>query len=159
VPARLDIGAVIRPHGLRGHVVVELWTNRPERLAPGALLEGPAGELRVDQASPLTGSGGGARWLVAFAGVDTHEGAERMRGWVLRAAPLEVEGALWIHEMIGAEVVDPTGEKVGVVAAVEANPASDLLVLEDGRLIPLNFIEKQDGGRLTVIAPPGLLDP
>ena len=36
--ALLDVGRVVRPHGLRGEVVVELWTNRPERIdaGPGA---------------------------------------------------------------------------------------------------------------------------
>jgi len=34
--ALLEIGRVARPHGLSGEVVVELFTNRHERLHPGA---------------------------------------------------------------------------------------------------------------------------
>ena len=54
--------------------------------------------------------------------------------------------ALWVHELIGAEVVDARGIRVGVVEAVEANPASDLLVLTDGQLIPLRFVTDQRAG-------------
>ena len=39
------------------------------------------------------------------------------------------DDTLWIHELIGAEVVGVDGRSYGAVEAVEANPASDLLVL------------------------------
>jgi len=44
---------------------------------------------------------------------------------------------------------------------VEANPASDLLVLESGGLIPLRFVTQRDAaaGTLVVDIPDGLLDP
>jgi hypothetical protein len=49
---------------------------------------------------------------------------------------------------------------VGRVAAVEANPASDLLVLESGALIPLNFVTGHDAaaGTVDVDIPEGLLE-
>lgn len=152
------MGQVVRAHGLRGHVVVELWTNRPERMEPGARLEGPAGLLEVLSASRLSPAGGRERWLVGFAGVSDRMGAERLRGAVLRAEPLDDPDALWVHELIGAEVFDIGGQRVGKVAAVEANPASDLLVLEDGRLIPLRFVRDRRPGAVTADLPPGLLD-
>jgi 16S rRNA processing protein RimM len=150
----LDVGRIVRPHGVAGAVVVELWTNRTERLDPGSILQGDGAEWRVASTRRLPQG----RWLVRFDGVNDREQAERMRGVVLQAAPLQVEGALWVHELIGVEVVDAEGTPIGVVAAVEANPASDLLVLADGRLIPLGFVVSSEPGRLTVSPPPGLLD-
>lgn len=38
IPDRLEVGRIVRPHGLAGQVVVELVTNRLERVAPGASL-------------------------------------------------------------------------------------------------------------------------
>ena len=32
-PSLLDVGRVAKPHGLRGEVVVEPWSDLPERLA------------------------------------------------------------------------------------------------------------------------------
>jgi 16S rRNA processing protein RimM len=157
-PLFLEVGRVARPHGLRGQVVVELSTNRTERVAPGARLQGPAGELEVVRASPLNETGGRRRWLVSFCGVDSRDQAEALRGAVLTAVPLVDPDALWVHELIGAEVVDPAGLPIGVVEAVESNPASDLLVLSGGVLIPLHFITRHRPGQLTVDLPPGLLE-
>jgi 16S rRNA processing protein RimM len=154
----LEIGRVVRPHGLRGQVVVELGTNRTERMAPGAGLRGPAGELQVRRATPQAPVGGKDRWLVSFYGVDTREGAEALRGAVLTAPPLPDPDAWWVHDLIGAEVVDLAGTTIGIVEAVEANPASDLLVLSEGPLIPLRFITDRGGGRLVADLPPGLLE-
>jgi len=144
---------VVKPHGLRGEVVVELFTNRTERLAPGTVLGGPAGPLEVLRASPHH-----RRWIVAFAGVGDHRGAEALRGAVLTAEPLDDPDALWVHELVGSEVVDAAGAAHGRVVAVEANPASDLLVLEGGALVPLRFVVEQAPGRVVVDPPAGLLD-
>ena len=60
------------------------------------------------------------------------------------------EDEFWVHELIGAAVQDPTGAALGTVIAVEANPASDLLVLDGDRLIPLVFVVSHapgSGGR------------
>ena len=154
----LDVGRVAKPHGLKGQVVVELWTNRTERMQPGASLVAAGRILEIVSATPLPEVSGHERWLVTFAGLSRREDAEALRGAVLRAEALEVEGALWVHEMVGADLYDPSGTLVGRVEAVEANPASDLLVLTDGRVVPLTFVSRQADGRLTVDGPPGLLE-
>ncbi len=67
--------------------------------------------------------------------------------------------ALWIHDLIGAVVLDTEGTELGTVVSVEANPASDLLVLADGGLIPLRFVVTSvPGASITVDMPDGLLD-
>jgi 16S rRNA processing protein RimM len=139
---------------LRGEVVVDLWTNREERLATGSVLRANARELKVIAARRAPHD----RWLATFENVNSREAAEELRGAVLQALPLEVADALWVHEMVGSEVHDDEGTVVGVVESVQANPASDLLVLDDGRLIPLNFVVSSEPGRLTVSLPPGLLE-
>jgi 16S rRNA processing protein RimM len=155
----LEVGRVVRPHGLGGQVVVELWTNREERMAPGSSLSAAGRLLVVSAAARLPAGGGRTRWRVAFYGTSTREQAEALRGEVLSAEPLEVEGALWVHEMVGADLYDATGRLVGRVDAVEANPASDLLVLGDGRVVPLTFVSRRPGGGLVVEGPEGLLEP
>ncbi|HLI54400.1 MAG TPA: hypothetical protein VKU88_08745 [Acidimicrobiales bacterium] len=153
----LEVGRVVKPHGLAGRVVVELWTNRPERSAPGARLFAAERPLQVSSATLLAEEPGRSRYLVSFVGVDGREAAEALRGAVLCAEPIDVDGALWVHEMIGAGLFDDRGCLVGRVEAVEANPASDLLILSDGRVVPLTFV-RRDAGRLVVSGPPGLLD-
>ena len=150
----LEVGRIVKPHGIRGEVAVDPITNRPEqRFAAGMVLESDRGPLEV-----LTGRPHQNRWLVTFAGIVDRNGAEALRGVVLRAEPLEEEGALWVHELVGAEVVGVDGRSHGLVEAVEANPASDLLVLAGERLVPLAFVVEHKPGRIVIDPPAGLLD-
>jgi 16S rRNA processing protein RimM len=158
-PARLEVGHIARAHGLGGRVVVELVTNRTERLDPGSVLRDPAGRtLEVASASRQGSVGGRDRWVVAFAGVTTREGAEALRGTVLTGEPIVDDDTLWVHDLIGASLVDLDGAALGTVVAVQENPASDLLVTADGALVPLRFVCDHQPGRLTIDAPPGLFD-
>ena len=114
-------------------MVVQLWTDQTQRLNPGSVLASARGTLRVVWSKPFgdaTASSCSSRtWTDRTA-------AERLRGVDLEAEPLDVPGTLWVHELVGATVRDAAGAELGRVAAVEANPASDLLVLESGGLIP-----------------------
>jgi 16S rRNA processing protein RimM len=66
---------------------------------------------------------------------------------------------IWIHQLFGAEVYDGAGLLRGVVTDVEANPASDLLVLDSGALVPLAFVTKVDANRrIDVEVPEGLFE-
>lgn len=150
----LEIGRVGRPHGTGGEVAVTLVSNRPERLAPGSELQTDAGTLRVLAARPHN-----QRHLVAFAGVVDRSQAEALRGLVLRAAPIDDPAETWVHELIGARVVDQHGTDRGPVASVVANPASDLLELTDGALVPMRFVVASvPRERIEVDVPDGLFE-
>ena len=155
-PDLVKIGRVTKAHGLKGEVVVQLWTDQLERLSPGAVFSSASGPLEVVAARPSVGD----RWIVAFEDVGDRAAADRLRGVELSAEPLEVPGTLWVHELVGAVVRDAGGVELGRVAAVEANPASDLMVLESGGLIPVRFVTAHDVGGQTVDVdiPEGLLD-
>jgi 16S rRNA processing protein RimM len=158
---RLEVGRIVRAHGLRGQVVVEAVSNRPERMAAGAVLWAGDRQLVVAAAGPAGApgaSGGRTRWLVGFEGVAGREAAEALHGAVLVADPLVDPDALWVHELIGSSVRDASGADLGRVVAVEANPASDLLVLEGGALVPLRFVVSHAAGEVVVDPPAGLLD-
>jgi 16S rRNA processing protein RimM len=153
----LEVGRVVKPHGLGGEVVVELVTNRDERVAPGSVLHTAGGDLEVVGSRPFSATGVG-RWIVTFRGVSDRAASEALRGAVLSAPPIDDPEALWVHDLIGATVVDAAGATLGTVTSVEANPASDLLVLSSGALVPLRFVTGSVAGRVTVDLPAGLLD-
>jgi 16S rRNA processing protein RimM len=153
----LEVGRIVKPHGLRGDVVVELITNREERVAPGTFLRSDDLQLEVVRARPFSATGAG-RWIVTFRGIGDLAAAERLRDAVLSAPPIDDPDAFWVHELIGTTVVDPAGEALGTVTAVQANPASDLLVLSTGALIPLHFVTGREAATVTVDLPAGLLD-
>jgi 16S rRNA processing protein RimM len=153
-PDRLEVGRIGRAHGLRGEVAVTLSSDRAERLAVGSELFTDDRTLVVVSARPHQ-----QRMLVRFEGVDDRTAAEALLGVVLSAVPLPSgEDELWVHELIGARVVDAHGTELGTVEAVEANPASDLLVLDGDRLVPLTFVVAHAPGVVTVELPDGLWD-
>ncbi len=147
--ATLEVGRIIKAHGLKGQVLVDLWSDRVERLAIGETLTSERGPLVVSSAAAHQ-----ARFIVSFEGVTTREAAERLRGVVLSAPRIDDDSVIWIDQLFGSEVVDLAGTARGVVVDVEANPASDLLVLDSGALVPLTFVVSVDANRRVVIDPP-----
>jgi 16S rRNA processing protein RimM len=148
----------VRAHGLRGQVIVELTTNRPERVAPGSRLAAGDRTFEVVASATAPAGPGRDRWIVTFAGVTTREAAESLRGTSLQAAPIDDPDVLWVHELLGSRVVEVDGTERGTVTDVLANPASDLLVLDGGALVPLRFVVTHEAGVITVDAPAGLFD-
>jgi 16S rRNA processing protein RimM len=171
-PARMVVGRVIRPHGLRGELIVEILSDAPERFVPGAELAAgdpessqPLRQLQVAAARLHQG-----RMLLAFEGVGDRDAADPLRGSLLSipaAAARELApDEFWRHQLIGLEVFDQQGEHRGVVSDVLPGAAHDLLEVhrpdEGTALVPAvaALVEVQlDAGRLVVQAMPGLLDP
>jgi 16S rRNA processing protein RimM len=152
----LEIGRLGRPHGLRGELMLTLTTDRTERVAAGSRWWVGGREVAVESARPHQG-----RYRVKLVGIDDRDAAAALTGARVHAEPLAGaagDDAVWVHEVIGADVVDRTGRSHGRVVAVEANPAHDLLVLEGGGLVPMVFVVEQGEGRVVVDPPEGLLD-
>lgn len=149
-PARLEVGRIARAHGLRGEVVVELTTNRLERVSTGSVLFAGERPLTVERATPHQG-----RWLVAFEGLLDRPAADSLRGQELTADPIDDPEALWVHELVGCRLVDQDGTDRGRIVAIESNPASDLAVLEGGGLVPLRFVNFHQPGTPVESGSPG----
>jgi 16S rRNA processing protein RimM len=150
----LEVGRIIKAQGLKGQVLVDLWSDRTERLATGSELLTDRGPLRVTASIAHQ-----QRFIVNFEGIDTREKAEQWRGVVLSAPRLDDESVIWIDQLYDAEVYDAEGIRRGIVVGVEANPASDLLVLDTGALIPLTFVTTVDANvRIDVDVPEGLFE-
>jgi len=149
----LEVGRVTKAHGVRGELVVSLITDRLERVAPGSILHVGDRQMVVTASRPHQ-----KNHIVSFDGVSSREQADELHGAVLMAEPLDDENELWAHDVIGDVVVNTAGDRIGVVESVQANPASDLLVLDTGALIPVVFVLSRDDGAILVDLPEGLLD-
>jgi len=153
--SRLVVGKVTRAHGLSGEVSVIVLSSRPERFVPDSIVYAEDRMLTVDSVRSHQD-----RLLVRFREVSDRSSAEDLRGIVLTASPLGETGEdeIWVHEVVGAEVHEVSGCRVGSVVAVEANPAHDLLVLDTGALVPMVFVVSHVEGVVVVDPPPGLWD-
>jgi 16S rRNA processing protein RimM len=164
------VGRIIRPHGLRGEVVVDVRTDEPDqRYVVGSVFSTDpttAGPLTVEAVRPHQG-----RLLVTFDGVPDRDAAEDLRGVLLcvdSASVPEPTDPDEFHDrqLIGLRAESPTGESIGEVVAIEHAPASDLLVVRrpDGRnaLVPFvhAIVPEVDvpGGRVVLTPPDGLFD-
>jgi 16S rRNA processing protein RimM len=166
----LVVGEIVRPHGVRGEVVVDVRTDEPgERFVPGTVLvtdPGSAGPLTIEYAKPHLG-----RLIVAFEGVEDRDDAETLRKVLLCVdsddIPLSDDPDEFLdHQLIGLTAVDTDGEKIGEVVRIDHGPAHDMLVLSrpDGRTSLVPFVTAMvpevdlAGGRLVMTLPEGLLD-
>jgi 16S rRNA processing protein RimM len=164
---------VLRPHGIRGEVSVEVRTDDPvRRFAAGSVLgTDPAA------AGPLTVSG--SRWhsgrlLVSFAEITDRTQAELLRGVWLTVDADQVSvpddpDEFHDQQLVGCTVVTTAGEPVGVIIDVRHH-GQDLLVIRppDGSvgrgdvLVPFVAAIAVDvdikARRMVIDPPPGLLD-
>jgi 16S rRNA processing protein RimM len=164
---------VVRPHGIRGEVSVEVRTDDPgQRFAVGSVLG-----TDPPDAGPLTVAA--TRWhsgrlLVTFAGIADRTGAEPLRGvWLTvnadQAGSPQGPDEFHDHQLVGLTVVTTAGEQVGVVTDVRHH-GQDLLVIEPAAgshrssevLVPFVASIAVDvdvaGGRMVIDPPAGLLD-
>ncbi len=150
----LEVGRITRPHGVRGDVNVLLTTNRAERLAKGAVLSTPDGPLKVLSSRPHKNG-----FIVRFAGLDDRTSAEDLSGTILSAEPIDDPEELWVHELVGAMVVDQDNNQRGCVTRLLENPASDLMELDSGALVPVQFVVSHIANEtIRVDVPDGLFD-
>ena len=117
----LVVGHVIRPHGIRGEVVVQVRTDEPEqRFAPGSVLvtdRGPA--LTVESVRPHQG-----RLIVVFDGVYDRDLADELRGVELcvdstSLTPPADPDEFHDHQLVGLAAVDTAGDALGEVVRVD----------------------------------------
>jgi 16S rRNA processing protein RimM len=164
------VGLVVRAHGVRGELAVDVRTDSPEhRFADGAVLTtepAPAGPLIVARTRWHSG-----RLLVQFAGVRDRTAAEALRGVRLLADVDERErpgdpDEFYDRQLVGLAVRTGDGTPVGEVADVVHLPGQDLLAVRqpDGQDVLVPFVAAivpavdLDAGELVVDPPPGLLD-
>lgn len=167
-PRFLVVGRVIRPHGVRGEVRVELHTSDPDRF------ESLASVHIGDPANKPVAITSARRHqdvaLVTFDGIIDRDAAEKLRDqWlyipVEEAAPL-AEGEYFLYQLEGLTVQDESGRVLGQLSEVietgannvfvVSGPLGDLLLPDIPDVIrDIDF----DKGRITVNLLPGLIDP
>ncbi|ALJ20337.1 ribosome maturation factor RimM [Microbacterium sp. No. 7] len=174
-PARtqLRVGRLVKAHGLKGALKLELYTDDPDgRFVPGAVFT-----LQVPESSPWHGKTVTVRefkWMNSHAvvfleGIDDRTAAEsivRAILWIDQdVAEPDEDDAWYDNQLTGLEVVRE-GEVVGRVVRVDHLPAQDLLIVRTGDdrevLVPFvkAIVPEVDvaGGRVVVTPPAGLFE-
>jgi 16S rRNA processing protein RimM len=165
----VTVGRVVRPHGIRGQVVVAPETDfASERFRAGAILN-VLRDGRIDALNVTTGREHDGRWIVGFVQVTSIEAAETLRGSELRIPAADVRapgpGAYYVHDLVGCRVVTQAGDLVGTVGHVQLDAGTALLEVRSEKgeiLVPLaeDICRRIDiaGKTIVIEAPEGLID-
>ncbi len=168
--ARVCMGIVGAPHGVRGAVRVKSFTDAPDAIASYGALEDETGERHFTPrvVGPAKGDG---MVIVTFPGVDDRDRAEKLRGLRLyapRAAlPATGEDEFYHADLVGLAALLRDGTPLGTVIAVHDFGAGDMIeIARDAGmpvLVPFTRAAVPDvdlAARRVVIDPPdGLFDP
>ena len=127
-PDRVEVGRVVKAHGLRGEVSVHIDSDVPDRLAVGARVWVAGRESRVATTRPHQG-----RELIRFVHVTDRTGAELLRGAIVEAEPIDPDDldVYLVTELVGRPVVTADGTALGTVTAlIEMPPVAGYDLLE-----------------------------
>jgi 16S rRNA processing protein RimM len=156
----LRIGRVLKAHGVKGALRVELLTDFPDRFAPGSDVVVAGRPMRVARSEELDGS-----MLVTFEGINDRTAAQPLAGAYV-TVPLAEARALpadrYYHfQLVGLTVFDTRqARQLGRVAEVLTYAANDVVRVTDGDhevLIPMirSVVRSiaPDEGKITVDLP------
>lgn len=172
---QLRVGRLVKAHGLKGALKLELYTDDPAgRFTPGATFT-----LQVPESSPWHGKTLTLREfrtmnshpVAFFEGIEDRTGAEELIRAILwietDTAETSSEDDAWFdHQLVGLNVVRD-GEVIGRVVRVDHLPAQDLLIVRPNGsdaevLVPFvtAIVPEVDpaGGRVIVTPPAGLFE-
>jgi 16S rRNA processing protein RimM len=168
----LVVGRIVRPHGLRGEVVVEVRTDDPEtRFQPGVEYRTKGGQLKGAPLKAATVRWHQGRPMIGFEGHADRNASELLRGVVLSVEIEEEELVAEedeVHDtlLIGLTVVDREAGEIGTVGRVDHGAAYETLVVKRKGQTPalIPFVADMVGevdveaGIIHVDLPPGLLE-
>lgn len=149
----MRVGRVGRRHGLDGAFVVEEASEDARRFEVGCTLR-VDGEQAVVVLSRRVGGGRPAIKLDRAV----QRGAELT---VSRAElPPPESGSYYVADLVGLEVVEVDGERLGAVTDVLPGVANDVLELDNGLLLPLveECVREVDLVERRVLVVPGFAD-
>jgi 16S rRNA processing protein RimM len=150
LPETVAVGRVLRPHGVRGEVVVEVLSDVPARFQKGSRLTGvregvapTSGKIPLTVAASRVHKTGA---VVRFEGYEDRDRAGELRGLDLEVPRAEVpkarRGTYYQFELLGCLCRD-RGEELGRVVEVVEDGGGVMLIVEgEGRRIPVPFVKE-----------------
>lgn len=164
----LEAGKIVKPHGVKGEIVLEVWADSPDVLIGAGRFwfdENGRHDAGVTRARPQ-----GSRLLLKLQGVDRMDDAEKLRGKILYIKREDItlpEGKFFIADLMGLKVIDGnSGKEYGEISEVLMGVANDVYVVKNQNgeefLFPAvrHMIKSVDviGGRMEVLPIPGIFD-
>ena len=143
-PEFLVVGKLGKPHGVHGEIVMDVYTEFPERLKPG--VEVYIGErhlpLKITKVRPhVRGS------LISFYDYQSREEVAVLRNSLVQVPtadrPELPPGDYYHHQLLGLQVIEENDTRLGRITAIIETGANDVYVVknEDGAEVLIPAIE------------------
>lgn len=147
------VGRVGRPHGLAGAFVVEGASEDPARFAVGATLYAGGGPARVVECKRARG-----RPVVRL---DRRVSRGEELAVPREELPPPAEGAYYVVDLVGLEVEEEGGRRLGKVVDVTPGVANDVLELDSGLALPMHeeCVRSIDLAGGAIVVSPGFAEP
>lgn len=131
---RLAIGRIVGPHGVRGEVKMEIFTDEPQRLTTLRRVyfnDDPTPQpLRSVRLSPRQA-------LLTFAHITDRDAADALRGTTVRIAGSQTrppaDDEFFHYQLIGLAVYLEDGTQLGTLAEILTAGEVDVYVVRDAR--------------------------
>ena len=125
----LEIGKIINTHGLKGEVKVVSWMDSPEDYEnlEYALVKKAGNEIKLDIESLKYQKN---NLIVKFKQITSIEEAEKYKNAVLYVSKDELpelpENVYYIADLLGCEVYEDSGRKIGILNDVFSTGSNDV---------------------------------
>jgi 16S rRNA processing protein RimM len=130
-PVFLVVGLLRRSHGLHGDVIMDVYTDFPERMRPGKIV------LLGENHQPVVVRNirtKGKELIIGFEGINTPEETTRLRNQKIYIAAKDLPelpaGEYYHHQLIGLRVVDEENHEVGILEDILETGANDVYVVK-----------------------------
>lgn len=143
-PEFLAVGHLMRPHGVKGEIIMDILTDFPQRLRKGKVVY--AGEAHrsltiesVRKNDPFL--------LLRFEEFSDRDQVAKLTNAILYVKADELpqlpEGKYYHHQLLGLRVIDETDAELGVLTQILETGANDvyLITTPDGHEILIPAIE------------------
>ena len=129
----LDCGEIVNTHGIRGEVRIVPWADSPDFLRSFSTLYVDGAAMAVESSRVHKGS-----VITALEGVDTVEQAMALKGKTVQIRREDAklpDGTFFLADIIGLDVVDEAGNKLGILREVLSPSRQQVYVVAGEREI------------------------
>jgi 16S rRNA processing protein RimM len=159
-PRRIEVGRLGAPHGVRGWLRVQSFTEPPQRLFEWPrwylkMQDGAIREVKLEQARPL-----GSGWIARLEGIDGRDGAGRLTGLLILVDRQELPPAksreYYRADLVGFEAKNLEGALLGTVDHFVDTPGNAVMVIKGAKehwvpVTPQHLREVSEGSRTLIV--------
>jgi 16S rRNA processing protein RimM len=164
----IPLGEIVTTHGIGGWLKLKPYNPQTTVLNPTREVwlekDGTRSRREIENSRPYK-----SQFLIKLSGVDRINDAQPWVGSILYLPERDLDsllsGEYYHYQVVGLEVFDTKGERIGVIVRTWPTPGGELYVVNGPskeHLIPAvkEIIEKVDfaAGRMIINPPEGLLD-